>query len=99
SIENGDLAMTTTDTARIARFKKTITEGRTSPPVLVYQWAAGDRYLADGRHRLRAYLELGQSEIPAEIFHVADAWAALMHWRSFMKLEILKRDRRGPWAR
>ena len=59
------------DTALIARYKKAITEGRTPPAIVVYDVVGGKRYLADGRHRLCACMELGLSEIRADLFHAA----------------------------
>lgn len=64
------------DTRQIERYKAAIAEGRVPPALVVYEVDGGTRHLADGRHRLVAYRELGRSEAPADIYRVPNAAAA-----------------------
>lgn len=52
--------------------------GRTPPALVVYEVVGGTRYLADGRHRLVAYREIGRSEAPADVPNAAAALRAAL---------------------
>jgi hypothetical protein len=54
--------------ARVASLVKALTEGVTVPPITVFQ-VFEKRFLADGRHRLRAHQVLGRTEIAVDLIH------------------------------
>lgn len=75
------------DAMLIAVYKEALNEGVTLPPIAVFQ-VGEKRFLADGQHRLRAYKELGKTEINADLFHGTDCGDALS--RSWIALSFAR---------
>ena len=64
------------DSLAVQRYRRALIEGRAVPPVIVAQ-VANTRIMLDGRHRTRAHLDLGRSEITAVLFEAPSYQAAV----------------------
>ena len=66
------------DLAAIRRYRKALIEGRSLPAIVVFE-IDGRRILGDGRHRVRAHMELGRLDIHAILIPAANYTAAVQH--------------------